>query len=187
MSDTLVLTQASGATGPVWPSDMPFPAADQAPNFLWMYDFKATPGYPVRVVSIDPDYDQLAKVAVVWEGPEFWDYVYRGTYQRPDNASGFAPLAAQNMTARDYQVIQGNTRFTEAQIDWEVVGSCRDCNLYMAGEDGILQQVASGLTTQSHTVRLNYLQVYTFVVTPYSIGGLPGKSCSHRLPSGDNG
>ncbi|WVW77274.1 tail protein [Stenotrophomonas phage vB_SmaS_Bhz55] len=175
-SNVLVLTQATGATGPVWPSDMPFPSIDQAPNFLWMYDFKATPGYPVRVVSVDPDYDQLAKVAVVWEGPEFWDYVYRGTYQRPDNASGFAPLAAQNMTARDYQVIQGNTRFTEAQIDWEVVGSCRDCNLYMAGEDGILQQVASGLTTQSHTVRLNYLQVYTFVVTPYSIGGLPGKS-----------
>ncbi|WFG37992.1 hypothetical protein 20Sep420_00108 [Pseudomonas phage 20Sep420] len=174
-SNTLILRQGPGATGDVWPSDMPFPTADQAPNFIWMYDFKATPGYPVRVVSIDPDFDQLAKVAVVWEGPEFWNYVYRGQYQRPDNASSLTDPQVQNLLANDYQVIQGNTRFTECQLTWEVVGNVRDCNVYMAGPDGILTQVGSNLTTRSHTFRLDYLQTYTFVVVPNSIGGVPGK------------
>ncbi|QYC96792.1 tail protein [Stenotrophomonas phage BUCT626] len=174
-SNTLILRQGPGATGDVWPSDMPFPTSDQAPNFIWMYDFKATPGYPVRVVSIDPDFDQLAKVAVVWEGPEFWNYVYRGQYQRPDNASSLTDPQVQNLLANDYQVIQGNTRFTECQLTWEVVGNVRDCNVYMAGPDGILTQVGSNLTTRSHTFRLDYLQTYTFVVVPNSMGGVPGK------------
>lgn len=174
-TNTLILIpQTTG--GVVWPADMPFPTVGSAPNFLWMYDIKATPGYPVRVVSIDADYDSLAKVNAVWEGPEFWNYVYRGTYERPDNSSLLKGVEAQNLTARDYQVVQGNTKFTEVQLDWEIVGVMRDANVYMAGEDGILRQIGTAITTRTLTVRVDYPQVYTFVVTPFNPSGTTGKS-----------
>lgn len=176
-TNVITLKHGVGGSGDVWPADMPFPVPGTAPNFIWMYDFKSTPGYPVRVVSIEADYDCNAKVAVVWEGPEFWNYVYRGVYERPDNASSLPQkVRADNLRARDYQVVQGDTTFTEVQLQWDVTGSNPYSHVYMAGEDGVLMQVGSNLTTRSHTVRLDHFQAYTFVVTPYGEDFKPGVS-----------
>lgn len=74
-----------------WPAGIPFPGdsdTNPAHDTVWIYDFKQTPGLRVRVVGIEPESDlKGARVSVVPEGDEFWNYVLNGTYTPPANNS----------------------------------------------------------------------------------------------------
>jgi len=115
-----------------WPSDAPLPGNtpdNPATDTLWIYDFKQTPGYRVRVVGIEPEADLSgARVRVVPESPEFWDYVNTGHYVPPVNASLLTTRpVASNLKITEAQVTQGNTVYTELQVSFDVDGQMAFC------------------------------------------------------------
>jgi len=97
-----------------WPTDAALPGnsdANPAHDTLWIYDFKQTPGYRVRVTSVQPE-DGLkgAAVRVVPEGQEFWNYVLTGDYVPPPNDSSLQTRpVASNLRITEHQVVQGDT------------------------------------------------------------------------------
>lgn len=125
-----------------WPEgvDLPGDGADNpAHDTLWCYDFKATPGYRVRVVSMEPDADlKGARVSCVPEGPEFWDYVLNGTYVPAPSASALPQLArpaVHNLRVIEQVNMQGNTQWYALNVTWDVEGAADHCQVW-AGPDG---------------------------------------------------
>jgi hypothetical protein len=125
-----------------WPEgvDLPGDGADNpAHDTLWCYDFKATPGYRVRVVSMEPDADlKGARVSCVPEGPEFWDYVLNGTYVPAPSASALPQLArpaVHNLRVIEQVNVQGNTQWYALNVTWDVEGAADHCQVW-AGPDG---------------------------------------------------
>lgn len=174
-SDTLTLVGA-------WPEDAAFPGDDDenpAHDTIWTYDFKATPGYRVRVVSIEPESDlQGARIAVVPESPEFWTYVETGAYTPPVNTSLLQSRpVASNLTIAESQVVQGDTVFTELQADFDVDGPMAYATVHVAqqldGEWGDLVQVAE-TRTQEARWRIPAAGLYRIVVRPYNADGIVG-------------
>ncbi len=103
-----------------WPSDAALPGdttTNPAWDTIWIYDFKQTPGYRVRVTGIQPESDlKGAAVSVVAEGPEFWHYVKTGEYIPAPNQSLLQTRpVASDLVVTERQVVQGDTVFTELQ------------------------------------------------------------------------
>src|SRR5690606_32518590 len=91
---------------------------------IWVYDFKATPGYRVRVVGIEPDADyESATIRVVPESQELWTYVKTGSYVPPASGS-LLPVkpVASNLQISEAQVVQGDTVYTELVCRFSVSG-----------------------------------------------------------------
>jgi hypothetical protein len=68
-----------------WPADVPVPGAGRpVRDTVWLFDVKVTPGLRARVASVVPNGNMTgAKVTVVPESREFWDYVWNGTWTQP--------------------------------------------------------------------------------------------------------
>ncbi|MGG6341470.1 host specificity factor TipJ family phage tail protein [Stenotrophomonas geniculata] len=170
-SDVLTLAEA-------WPDDAALPGdRDENPahDTLWIYDFKQTPGYRVRVTSIEPE-DGLkgAAIRVVPEGPEFWNYVLTGKYVPPENGSSLQTRpVASNLRITEHQVVQGDTVFTELTATFDISGPVGNVVVRAAGVGGELQDVAQ-TTTRTATWRIPSPGRYTVVVRPHSPDGLPG-------------
>ncbi|MDR7193358.1 host specificity factor TipJ family phage tail protein [Luteimonas terrae] len=170
-SNSLTLTSA-------WPNDAPLPgdtAGNPAHDTLWCYDFKATPGYRVRVVAIEPESDlKGARVAVVPESPEFWHYVLTGEYIPAPNESLLQtrPIAS-NLGISERQVVQGDTVFTELVASFEITGPVGDVVVQMSNENGELEEVAR-TTTRTAAWRIPGAGTYQVVVRPFSPDGQPG-------------
>jgi len=174
-SDTLRLIEA-------WPADAPLPgaaAANPAHDTIWIYDFKQTPGYRVRVTGIEPESDlKGAKVSVVPEPPEFWNYVLTGEYVPPvNNNPGLTRPVASGLAVTEQQVVQGDTVFTELTVTFEVSGPVGNVVVLAAGSDGVLAEVAQ-TSTRTATWRISQADQYTVVVRPFSPGGQVGVSAS---------
>lgn len=170
-SSTLTLTGA-------WPADAPLPGnsdANPAWDTLWCYDFKATPGYRVRVVAIEPESDlKGARVAVVPEGPEFWNYVLTGEYIPAPNQSLLRTRpVASNLKVSERQVVQGDTVFTELVAIFDLTGPVGDTVVQMTNESGELEEVAR-TTTRTAAWRITGPGTYQVVVRPISPDGVPG-------------
>ena len=170
-TDTLTLTGA-------WPADAPLPgdtAGNPAHDTLWCYDFKATPGYRVRVVAIEPESDlKGARVAVVPEGPEFWNYVLTGEYIPAPNQSLLQTRpVASNLTVSERDVVQGDTVFTELVATFDVDGPVGDVIVQMSNENGELVEVAR-TTSRTAAWRVPGAGTYQVVVRPFSPDGQPG-------------
>lgn len=165
-----------------WPGDAALPgnvASNPAHDTIWIYDFKQTPGLRVRVVSIEPESDlKGARVAVVPEGPEFWNYVRTGEYipANPGSLLQTRPVASE-LHITEQQTTQGDTVFTELSATFEVDGPYSRAVVFMAAADGVLEEVAQ-TTTRSATWRIPRAGVYTIVVRPFSPDGNAGVAAS---------
>lgn len=174
-------TQALTLVQP-WPSDAPLPGntdGNPAHDTLWCYDFKATPGYRVRVVAIEPESDlKGARVAVVPEGPEFWNYVKTGEYIPPPNQSALQtrPVLSQ-LQIGERQVVQGDTIFTELTATFEVDGPVGDVVIQMSDADGLLSEVAR-TTTRFASWRIPAAGTYTITARGFAPDGAPGNAIS---------
>ena len=165
-----------------WPSDAALPgnsAGNPAHDTIWIYDFKQTPGLRVRVVSVEPESDlKGARVAVVAEPPEFWHYVETGEYipAAPNSLLRTRPVASQ-LRITEQQVTQGDTVFTELSATFQVDGPYARASVFMAEEDGVLEEVAQ-TTTRSASWRIPRAGTYTILVRPFSPDGNAGISAS---------
>ena len=162
-----------------WPTDAALPGnsdSNPAEDTIWIYDFKQTPGYRVRVVGIQPENDlKGAAVDVVAEGPEYWHYVKTGQYIPPENGSqlGTRPVAS-NLRITERQVVQGDTVFSELQASFDITGPVGEIRVLSdLDQNAELEQVAS-TTTRSATWRIPRAGVYPITVRPYSPDGQAG-------------
>jgi len=161
-----------------WPGDAALPGAganNPAHDTIWVYDFRQTPGYRVRVVSIEPESDlRGARVAVVPESPEFWVYVRTGEYTPPANQSLLQTRpVASGLRITEAQVVQGDTVFTELQATFEVSGQVGVTVVSSAYGQEPLEEVAQTFT-RSASWRIPGAGTYTIVVRPYSPEGNAG-------------
>lgn len=165
-----------------WPSDAAFPG-QTADNPAWdtkyCYDFKQSPGYTVRVVSVEPDNDLAgAQVSVVPESQEFWNYVKTGIYVPAPGGSILStrPIAS-NLQISENQVVQGDTVYTELTASFEITGPFDHADVLMSNAAAELVKVAS-TDTRTATWRIPSAGVYTIVVRPVSPEGINGVPAS---------
>lgn len=162
-----------------WPADAPLPgntAENPAHDTIWIFDFKQTPGYRVRVVGIEPESDlKGASVSVVPEGPEFWRYVESGQYIPAPNGSLLQTRpVASNLRITEQQVVQGDTVFTELSASFDVSGPVGETIVLSdLDRNSELEQVAT-TRTRTATWRIPQAGVYPITVRPYSPEGTAG-------------
>ena len=168
-----------------WPAGVAFPGGaldNPAHDTLWCYDFKETPGYRVRVVSIEPQSDlKGANVTCVPEGPEFWDYVLNGTYVPAPNQSSL-PLAGRpvvsNLRISEQTHLQGDTEWYELHAVWDVEGDYDHAQVW-AGMDGSeLRLVDGNAVSARSSFRIESAGEWLIEVRPFSAGGLVGQSAA---------
>ncbi|QGL94560.1 phage tail protein [Stenotrophomonas maltophilia] len=162
-----------------WPADAALPGDSEgnpAWDTIWIYDFKQTPGYRVRVVSVQPENDlKGAAVDVVAEGPEFWHYVKTGHYIPPESGSQLATRpVASNLRITERQIVQGDTVFSELQASFDITGPVGEIRVLSdVDRNGELEQVAS-TSTRTASWRIPGAGVYPITVRPYNPDGLAG-------------
>lgn len=175
-SDTLVLTTP-------WPAGVALPGeGDDAHDTLWCYDFKATPGYKVRVVSLEPEQDlKGAKVTCVPEGPEFWDYVLNGTYVPAPSQTALpqhARASVKNLRVTEHVNMQGDTEWYELSALWDVEGDYDHAQVW-AGVDGSELQLVDANAVGSRTrFRIDGPGQWLVEVRPFNAGGQVGQSAA---------
>lgn len=177
-SDTLILLGD-------WPEGVPVPGAaesDPVHDTLWCYDFKSTPGYRVRVTSMEPEGDlKGAKVTCVPEGPEFWDYVLNGNYVPAPNQSALPQLArpaVHNLRVSEQTNMQGNTRWWQLSVVWDTQGAADYCQVW-AGLDGSeLVLVDASATGNRSSWRIDEPGEYLVQVRPFDASGRAGDAAS---------
>lgn len=168
-----------------WPEDLDFPGegiGNPAHDTLWCYDFKATPGYRVRVTGIDPESDlKGARVTAVPEGPEFWDYVLNGTYVPAPNQSSIPQLGrpvVKNLRVAEKVNLQGDTEWYELSCVWDVEGECDHAQVW-AGRDGSeLRMVDGSAQGARSTFRIDGAGEWLVVVRPFNANGQAGQSAT---------
>lgn len=171
-SDTLTLNAA-------WPAGVPLPGdVDAAHDTLWCYDFKATPGYKVRVTSMEPEGDlKGAKITCVPEGPEFWNYVINGVYEPAPNQSALPQLArpvVKNLRVAEEVHLQGNTEWYELHLLWDTTGDVDYCQVW-AGRDGSELRLIDARAQQNRaSVRIDDGGEWLLRVVPISTAGVAG-------------
>lgn len=176
-SDTLTLIGA-------WPAGVDLPGVgldNPAHDTLWCYDFKATPGYRVRVVSMEPEADlKGARIACVPEGPEFWDYVLNGTYTPAPNQSAIPNLAApsaSNLRITERVNVQGDTEWYELSAIWDVAGAFDHAQVW-AGRDGSELRMVDGNAQARSTFRIDGDGQWLIEVRPFDANGRPGTAAT---------
>lgn len=164
-----------------WPGDTPLPGAssdDPAHDTLWCYDFKATPGYRVRVVSMEAEPDlKGAKVSCVPEGPEFWNYVLNGTYEPAGNQSSlphFARPTISDVRVIEQVNIQGDTEWYELALTWTAGGDYDRAQVWAArdgAQPALVDAMALGCRSR---FRIDGEGQYLIRLVPFSPSGLAG-------------
>ncbi|WP_372177460.1 host specificity factor TipJ family phage tail protein [Xanthomonas axonopodis pv. phyllanthi] len=175
-SNTLTLKE-------VWPNDAALPGDDAfnpAHDTIWIYDFKQTPGYRVRVVGIQPESDlRGASVSVVAEPPEFWVYVKTGQYIPPPNQSLLTtrPIAS-NLKISESKVVQGDTVYTELVATFDITGPVGR-TIVMSDLDGNSElELVADTITRTARWRIPGAGTYPILVRPMNPDGFPGASVS---------
>lgn len=179
------LTEASNTLTLIgeWPEDLPLPGEGDNPmDTLWCYDFKATPGYRVRVTSLEPESDlKGAKVTCVPEGPEFWDYVLNGTYVPAPSQTVLpqhARASVKNLRVAEHVNVQGDTEWYELSALWDVEGDYDHAQVW-AGVDGSELQLVDANAVGSRTrFRIDGPGQWLVEVRPFNAGGQVGQSAA---------
>ena len=172
-SDTITLLDA-------WPSDADLPGEDNpAHDHIWIYDFKATPGYRVRVVGKELESDAKgASVAVVPEGPEFWNYVKTGEYIPPQPGSLLDTRPkASNVAVSEVQVVTGDVIHTELAVTFDLDGPAARTVVFAGIQGSEIGPVAETVT-QTARFRIGSAGTYTIVVRPYNADGIAGEAAT---------
>lgn len=173
-SDVLVLNAS-------WPVGVALPGEGDSPmDTLWCYDFKATPGYRVRVTSLEPEGDlKGAKVTCVPEGPEFWNYVLTGAYEPAPNQSALPQLAraeVMNLRATEQVHPQGNTEWYELHLTWDVSGDVDHFQVWAAIDGVALRLVDANVRVTSASMRIESAGQWHVRVVPIDTAGRAGKA-----------
>lgn len=173
-SDVLVINAS-------WPVGVALPGEGDSPmDTLWCYDFKATPGYRVRVTSLEPEGDlKGAKVTCVPEGPEFWNYVLTGEYQPAPNQSALPQLAraeVMNLRATEQVHPQGNTEWYELHLTWDVSGDVDHFQVWAAIDGVALRLVDANVRVTSASMRIESAGQWHVRVVPIDTAGRAGKA-----------
>ena len=168
-----------------WPLEERVPGdGDDNPahDTLWCYDFKATPGYRVRVVNVEPEKDLSgADITCVPEGPEFWDYVLNGTYVPAPSPSALPQLArpsVQNVRVTEQTNIQGNTRWWQLSAVWESQGAAEYCQVWAGLDGSMLTLVDARATGNRSSWRIEEPGEYLIQVRPFDASGRAGDAIS---------
>ncbi|MDH1255636.1 host specificity factor TipJ family phage tail protein [Comamonas thiooxydans] len=166
-----------------WPADLDFPGegiGNPAHDTLWCYDFKATPGYRVRVTGIDPESDlKGARITAVPEGSEFWDYVLNGTYVPAPNQSSIPQLGrpvVKNLRVSEKVNLQGDTEWYELSCVWDVEGDCDHAQVWASRDGSELRLVDGNAQGARSTFRIDGAGEWLIVVRPFNANGQAGQS-----------
>lgn len=175
-SDGRVLT-----VGQAWPGGAIVPGVETpAHDALWIYDFKSTPGYRVRITSIEPvDNMAGAQITVVPESPEFWNYVLFGNYVPPPNNSLLAqdlPVAS-NLRITRARIRQGDGWAHELTATWDVIGRYDHAQVWAAPQGTDLQMIGETFGTQFSWV-VPQDQIWAVEVRPFDPLGRAGTKVS---------
>lgn len=164
-----------------WPADVAFPGAasdNPAHDTIWCFDFKATPGYKVRVVSVAPMQDlEGAEVAVVPESAEFWDYVLNGTYTPAPNESSLAnalPVASNARIVLADRVRIGEAWRTQLSITFDVSGDFYRAQLWATVDGQAPYLLQGGLSSTRASWYADKGQQWTVEVRPFDPLGRMG-------------
>jgi hypothetical protein len=167
-----------------WPAGLDLPGAsedDPAHDTLWCYDFKATPGYRVRVVSMEPESDlKGARIACVPEGPEFWDYVINGNYVPAPNGSS---LTASLPVASDLRITRSRVKVGagwehELSATWDVTGNYDHAQVWAAAAGQPLVLIDSNVYGTRLAWRVPSDQTWSVEVRPFDGLGRMGTVAS---------
>ncbi len=165
-----------------WPDGVALPGAAEdnpAHDTLWCYDFKATPGLRVRVVSIAPQQDlEGADVTVVPESEEFWTYVYEGTYVPAPGNSSLPQLArpkVRRLKVAEQTNLQGDTEWYELRLSWDVEGAADHCQVWAALDGQQLRLVDAQATGNRSVIRIDSAGQWLIEVRPFDASGRLGE------------
>ncbi|MES1977315.1 MAG: phage tail protein [Pseudomonadota bacterium] len=157
----------------VWPGGVAVPgdASDNpAHDTIWIYDFKPTPGQKLRVSDIAPKSNlEGASVQLVPESPEFWNYVWYGSYTPPSSGSLLqrgVPVVTRALVTEQL-ARQGNTFYVELTCTYEVTGNFDRAELWGAVDGGALQRIGIA-RTQALSWRGGLSETWTLELRPYS-------------------
>lgn len=161
-----------------WPSGVPFPGGSGNPahDTIWIYDFQATPGRKVRVVSIQPSAGlQGASVACVPETGEFWNYVWGGGYTPPASSSllqAGLPVVTRVVITEELQRL-GNGYNVELTATFDATGSYQFAEVWGATEGNTLQRLGTTRSTR-FSWRAGLDEVWSIEVRPFGSFDRPG-------------
>lgn len=167
-----VITVAS-----TWPGGVPFPgdAADNpAHDYLWIYDFKATPGTKLRVTSIEPAANLGgAKITAVPELDEFWTYMASGTYTVPPAPPGAEALVVSGVKVTQDRVALTYDNATDLTVTFDAVGPFDHAQVWGAVTGEPLQLLGE-TRTRSFGPRRVTPASFDVEVRPFDQLGRPG-------------
>ncbi|MGI4938393.1 MAG: host specificity factor TipJ family phage tail protein, partial [Janthinobacterium lividum] len=173
-SRTLTLTTA-------WPAGVAIPgdsAVNRPEDTIWIYDFKATPGYRVRVTSIQPQANLAgATVTVVPDSPEFWNYVLNGAYVPPVNQSLLAngvPVLTNVVVTEELQR-QGNGFADTLTISFDVSGNYSFAEVFGTNNGGARQRLGA-TSGRAFSFSAGLDDSWAFELVPYDPLGRKGSS-----------
>lgn len=161
-----------------WPSGVPFPGATGNPahDTIWIYDFRATPGYKVRVVAIQPTNSlQGASVSCVPESAEFWDYVWNGDYEPltpQSQLSGVLPEVVGVAVTEELQR-QANGYYVELTATFSVTGGYRYAEVWGAIDGAPAEYMGTTRNTR-FSWRAALDDVWQIEVRPFGTFDRPG-------------
>jgi hypothetical protein len=167
-----------------WPAGLPLPGAtddDPAHDTLWCFDFKATPGYRVRVVGMEAEPDlKGARVSCVPEGPEFWNYVINGEYEPAPNGSSleFALPVVSNLRVTRNRVQVGAGWEHELSAVWDTAGNYDHAQVWAAPAGQPLVMVDASVPGSRSAWRVPPDQTWSVEVRPFDALGRLGTRAS---------
>lgn len=174
---TLVLAGA-------WPAGIPVPGAapsNPAEDTLWIYDFRSTPGQKLRIAEISPTGNmEGARLALVPESPEFWNYVFNGTYEPPPTTTLLSrdlPIA-QDLRVSKAQRRVGDAWITDLTATFVVTGNFGSVQLWAGADGAPLERIGGDVYGGSVTWTVDRGVTWTVEVRPFDPLGRLGTIAS---------
>lgn len=161
-----------------WPAGVPFPgdsSANPAHDYLWIFDFQATPGQRLRVIAIEPGNDlKGAKISAVPEMDEFWTYMASGAYTVPPGRPGMDALAVSNIVVTQHQVGVNYDQTTDLTLTFDVSGLYYMAQVWIGEVGADLRLVGETRTRSAGPFRVGNEGTYNIEVRPIDQLGRAG-------------
>lgn len=170
-TDQLTLAEA-------WPGGVPFPgdsASNPAHDYVFIFDFKATPGKRLRVVQIEPSDDMAgARITAVPETSEFWTFVTSGAYTFPPLAPGLGPVVVSSLVVTQGRVAINYDQSTTLTLTFDADGPFDHAQVWGALTGSPLELVGETRTRSFGPVRVGNDGTYDIELRPFDQLGRAG-------------
>lgn len=171
-----------------WPAGLklpgvPYPNGEPDPihDTLWIYDFKSTPGQRLRIADISPQGNMDgARLALVPELPEFWSYVWDGTYSPPPNNSLLRqdlPVARNLLVTSALQRV-GDSWTVELTVNFDVAGNYGSAQVWASADGNPLERIGGDVLGGRTSWTVARGQEWTIEVRPFDTLGRMGTKAS---------